>query len=435
MKRKLFLLITTTLFVTLSYGQDTTPGTPVKLTLEDCLYYAMSDNYARQSILLNEDKIQSSLSQSKQERLPSLSANLSESVSNTNAGGTSWGGNYDLSASLTVFQGGKISNEIKQNELQYEQTRLQTQQQDNELTIKILQAFLSAIANEELLKYQESIVQTSARQMQDGKAQFTAGQILESDYLLLEAQYATDENNINSTRISLYNSLVALKNLMSMELSQAIELIYPDDSALEIMLNLPSQEVAVARGMETMPDILISEYNVKIAETSLKISKASYYPTISLNAGIGTGHAQNFENYGRQLSDRFGPQGGISISIPIFDKGRTRNNVRQSEIALKQAELDRKNSLMNIEQTLINEYGNVVDLKGKYKTSEIKQRSYKSSFDAYTQQFSAGAITSVELLQQQNNYISALNDFIQNKYSFMLERKVLDIYMGEPIKM
>jgi outer membrane protein TolC len=49
--------------------------------------------------------------------------------------------------------------------------------------------------------------------------------------------------------------------------------------------------------------------------------------------------------------------------------------------------------------------------------------------------FEQGAITAVELLQQQNNYISAMNDYVQSKYGFMLKRKVLDVYMGEPVRM
>jgi hypothetical protein len=36
-------------------------------------------------------------------------------------------------------------------------------------------------------------------------------------------------------------------------------------------------------------------------------------------------------------------------------------------------------------------------------------------------------------LQQQNNYINVLNDYIQSKYGFMLKRKVLDVYMGNTV--
>lgn len=369
------------------------------------------------------------------ERLPSLSANLSESVSNTQATGTGWSGSYDVSANMVLSQGGQINNTIKRNELQHEQTRLQTQQYDNTLTIQVLQSFLNALGNEELLRYQESILSSSQKQAEDGKVRFQAGQILESDYLLLDAQYATDSNNVLSTRINLDNSLIELKNLMAIELSTPIELVYPDDSVLESMLVMPSQRDVVDRGLETMPDVKISDYSVQIADAGLKISKAGYYPTVSLNAGIGTAHRQNFRNYGTQLSDNFGPQAGLTVSIPIFSKNKTRTNVKQSQIALQQAELERKQSLSDIEQTLISEYGNVVSSGSKYKASETKQNAYKSSFDAYTEMFDAGSITTVELLQQQNNYISAMNDYIQNKYNFMLQRKVLDVYMGNPVTM
>ena len=36
--------------------------------------------------------------------------------------------------------------------------------------------------------------------------------------------------------------------------------------------------------------------------------------------------------------------------------------------------------------------------------------------------------------QQQNNYINYLTDYLRSKYSFILERKILDVYMDYPIK-
>ena len=44
-----------------------------------------------------------------------------------------------------------------------------------------------------------------------------------------------------------------------------------------------------------------------------------------------------------------------------------------------------------------------------------------------------GSITAADLLTQQNNYLSALNTYMQNKYSFVLQRKILDILMGVPV--
>lgn len=416
-------------------AEDVSPADTLSMSLDQCLDMALGYNYTMQSVALDEETRQADVKQSKMEFAPDISASLSENVSRTNADGTYWNGNYDLSASMTLFQGGELLTTLKQNKMVYEQTRLQTQQYNNELTISVLQSFLTALGYEELLSYQESIVESSRQQAEEGKVKYEAGKILESDYLLLEAQYATDLDNVTTTRINLENTLVDLKNLMAMDLSQQIRLVSPDDAVLEAMLSIPTREEVVFRGMETMPEVKISDYNVQIAEKDVRIAKSGYYPTITLNGGIGTGHAADFSRYGNQLSDRFGPQGGITVSIPIFNRNRTQTNVKQSKIALKQAELEHEQSLKDIEQTLINEYGQVLSTMSKYKASAIKENAYYSSFMAYTEKFKAGAITTVQLLQQQNDYISAVNDYVQNKYTFMLQRKILDVRIGEEVRM
>lgn len=316
-----------------------------------------------------------------------------------------------------------------------EQAYLKTTQYDNELTIQILQAFLTALGNEELLKYQQTLVQASEEQVLQGKKRFDVGEILESDYLLLESQWATDKNNIVETTINRDNSLLALKTLLSIDPLRPLEIIYPDEDAVERMNLLPGEEYALERSLISMPDMQISQYNVEIAEAGLKISKAGYTPTISLNGSLGTGHANDFVAYGSQLSDRFNAQIGISVSIPIFDKGRTRSNVTQSKITLQQAELEQKYTELTFRQNILQEYRNVVSAESKYEASKVKENAYSSSFAAYRTKYEVGSITTVELLQQQNNYVSAMNEYIQNKYGFILKRKMLDVYMGEKITM
>lgn len=408
---------------------------PLRLTLEDCLDFAFANNYNRQSVELNEEAREDQYKQSKLERLPDLSASVSESLGYNKANSSSLDGSVGINSSVVLYQGGNISGNIEKNKLMTEQAEYQTQQYENDLTVQILQAFLTALGNEELLKYQQAVLNASEEQMKQGKIRFDAGEILESDYLLLEAQYANDKNNIVETTINRDNSLLALKSLLSIDPLQPMEIVYPDDSAIGLMSVLPGEEYVLERSLATMPDVQISNYNVEIAEAGLKISKSGYYPTISLNGGLSTGHANGLNNLGTQFNDRFNAQVGISVSIPLFNKGRTKSNVNQSRIALQQAELERKQTELTLRQNILQEYRNVVSAESKFKSSQVKEKAYSSSFDAYRAQYDAGSITTVDLLQQQNNYISAMNDYIQSKYGFMLKRKVLDVYMGEKITM
>ncbi|NCC99438.1 MAG: TolC family protein [Bacteroidia bacterium] len=410
-------------------------GETLKMSLEDCIEYALKGNYNRQSVELNESTNLEAYKQSKLELLPSVNASLSEGYSNSKSVPDAWSGNYNLNASVTLFQGGTIINTIQQNKLKLEQSTYQTTQYDNQLTIKILQAFLTVLGNEELLKYQSAVVKASEEQMKQGEEQFNAGSILESDYLLLKAQYSNDKNNITDTRITRDNSLLSLKNLLSIHPDENLEIIYPDTSALVKMSALPQMNYVMEQALSTLPDIKISQYNVDIAISSVKLAKSGYYPTLSLSGSIGTGHQNDYSNFGTQLSNGFNQQIGLSLSIPIFDKNRTKVKVVQSRIALQKAELNAKQTELDIMQDVTTEYQDVVSAYNKYQTTDIRQNAYLKTFDAYSIKFNAGAITAVELLQQQNNYISALNDYIQSKYNFMLKRKILDVYMGNPVTM
>jgi outer membrane protein len=423
--KKIFFIIAIAISATFASAQDS-----LRFTLEDCLNYAYANNYSLQSIKLAEQAAEDSYQQSKMERLPSISASASENLTNSKDNPAQFGGSASLSASMTLYQGGNISRTIEQNKLKKELSTHQTSQYENTLIIQILQAFLTAIGNDELLRYQEVVVEASEEHWRQGNEQYRLGAILESDYLLLEAQFANDKNNVVNTQITRDNSLLALKKLLSMPATENLTLVPPDTAAVNALSLLPTREEVVAATMQTLPDLKISAYNVDIAELNVAMAKGNYLPTISLHGSVGTGHTE-FTNFGTQLADRLNEQIGISMSIPIYDNSRTRSKVTQSRIALRQAELDSRQTALDVEQTVTTEYQDVVSSYNKYQTTKIRQNAYSKTFDVYRAQFSAGSITAVDLLQQQNNYISALNDYIQSKYEFILKRKILDVYMGE----
>jgi outer membrane protein len=165
------------------------------------------------------------------------------------------------------------------------------------------------------------------------------------------------------------------------------------------------------------------------------LAKSGYYPTLSLNGSLGTGHNFNYQDFGSQLSNSFNQRIGLSLSIPLFDNFRTKSQVAQSKAALMQAELNQKEQQLSLSQSLVQEYQNVISYYSQYKASNISQDAYYKTYMAYKAKFDLGAATVVDLLQQQNNYLNALNGFIQSKYGFLLNRKILDVYMGEEIKL
>ena len=409
---------------------------PMRFSLEDCLKYAEEHNYTLQNAKLDQSVSEINYKQAKLQMSPTVSASASQGFSYSHSsvnGGADWTGNYGLSAGVTLFKGLNTFNTIKQRKLDISQSSLLFEQQKNQLNIQIVQAFLNILMNEELSVYQKEVINKSREQMQQGYQRYKMGQILESDYLLLQAQYVSDSANYENTLLNLSNNYITLKALLAINPSTPIDIQKPDTSSMLKNLVIPSLQEVVDKAFDYLPELKYSQNRIESANYDVKIAKSSYYPSLSLNAGVSTGYSSNNGAFGTQLGDRLGENVGLSLSIPIYNQNRARASVKIAKIGVQQAENDLQEKQINILQDLEKYYVSVNEAENDYRVATIREKAYAANFEAYNMKFMYGTITAADLLTQQNNYLSALNTYMQNKYSFVLQRKILDIVMGVPV--
>ena len=431
MKRRITILTLVLLIVGTLSAQE---NASYRFTLEDCIRFAFSNNLERKSMKLTGESLETSYRQSKQQRLPNLSASVGQNISN-NANGWSTSGNVGVGSSVTIYQGGNLNNPIEQNRLNVERNEVQLERYDNQLTTQILQSFLTILGNQELLNYQLEVLNTSREQMKQGRQRYKVGTILESDMLLLEAQYYSDSNNVVDTRINIENNLLDLKVLLSMDPADDLTIVSPNTDDLDgLKASLPTEEEAISLAMDYMPDLRVSDYDIRLAEKSVDMARGNYFPSISANANVGMGVLSFDGNGNKNWYNTPTESAGISMSIPIYSRGQTKANVKKSRIALQQAQLDYEQAALTVRQNVSQAYRNVVSAYNAYKVSQVREEAYSKSFNAYNMQYQYGSITTVELLQQQNAYLNVLNNYIQNKYSLVMKRKILDLYMGKKVE-
>lgn len=436
--RNTVLILLTFLYVPLLFAQEEKRNTAAshKFTLEECINFALENNFDQRSLGITKELREVIYNQSKKERLLDLSASASQSISySNNTSESSWGGSYSLGTNVTLFGGGTITNTIKQNKINLTQSQTQIIQAQNTLSISIIQAYLSVLMNDELLKYQKEVLKSSLEQVNQGKAQYQANKIIESDLLLLESQYASDKYNEVNTTINRDNAILKLKNLLSLSSATELVIIPIDTNIMSKLSTIPELNYVVERSLEWSPDMEITRQNIEISNLNTKIAKAGFYPTLSVGASIGTGYNRGGGTFGTQLNKSLSEQAGLSLSIPIYNKGKVKSSVVQSQGRERQAQLEAEKIKLSITQQIEQDYQTVRANYAQYEASQIKQSAYKESFRTYGEQFNAGSITAADLLIQQNSYLSAVSDLLQSKYSFILNRKILDVYMGINIEL
>ena len=411
----------------------------LNLTLEQCLEYAETYNFSLQSANIDIASSELSLKQSKLNIAPSVSASMTQNVNFGNyEKSVGWGGNYGINAGITLFNGLSNANKIKQSKLGVEQSQLQLESDKNNVRVSVIQAFLAIMMNEELLTYQQQVLNSSKEQMDQGKQQLDVGQILESDYKMLQAQYTSDRYNVENTKNNIQANYLTLKNLLSIDPNTEISITLPDSATLFKSLELPSLQELIERSTNYLPELKISENDIASAEYNVKIQKAGYYPTLTANAGISTGYngsnltAPN-TGWGTQLWHGLGENIGLSLNIPIYQRGAVRNNVKMAEYRVEQYELEQKETEYKVNQELQQSYLDVMSAQNDFIAAEAKADAYLANYKTYNLRFKYGSVTAVDLIQQQTNYLNQLNQYMRSKYSYVLRRKILDVYMGIPV--
>ena len=436
MKKFILIFGFISLFFNCLTAQDT-----LRLTLEECLQYAEAHNFSIQSANINISTSELNLKQAKLNIAPSVSASASQNVNFGNyEKSVGWGGNYGINAGMTLFNGLSNANKIKQSKLGVEQSELQLESNKNNIRVSVIQAFLSVMMNEELLNYQQKVLNSSNEQMEQGRQQLEVGQILESDYKMLQAQYTSDLYNLENTKNNIQSNYLTIKNLLSMDPSTKLSIVFPDSATLFKSLDLPSLQELIDRSTNYLPELKMSENDITSAEYDVKIQKANFYPTLSASAGISTGYnGSNLTSpntgWGTQLWHGLGENIGLNLSIPIYQRGSVRNNVKLAEYRVEQLELEHKETEYQVNQDLQKSYLDVASAQNDFVAAEAKTDAYLANYKTYSMRFKYGSVTAVDLIQQQTNFLNQLNNYMQAKYSYVLRRKILDVYMGIPVKL
>lgn len=132
---------------------------------------------------------------------------------------------------------------------------------------------------------------------------------------------------------------------------------------------------------------------------------------------------------------KLGENIGLSLNIPIYQRGAVRNSVKQAQYRAEQVELEQKVTEYQINQELRQSYLDVLAAQNDYLAAEAKKDAYFANFNTYRMRFKYGSVTAVDLIQQQTNYLNQLNQYMQTKYSYVFKKKILDVYMGIPVSL
>lgn len=432
MRRKLWIGCIALLGWQLAAAQDS-----LKVwTLGECLDYALENNIQlRQS----RNDYLSGVEDTKEAKaalFPSLAASATQGYTNYPSSNAvdrnSYTGTYGLNAGMTLYEGGKLRTAVKQQQVQNRIDALAVEENANDIRIAIVQAYMQCLYAAEAVTVNRSTAEASKARRDRAEAMWQAGSISKVDFAQLESQYVSDEYQVVVARTSLDNYKLQLKQLLELDITEEMNLAAPAIQESEVLSALPAKAEIYATALDAMPEIKRGELGVESAELGIKQARAGFFPSVSLSAGIGTGHMSGggFES-GSQVWNRFNENIGLSVSIPIFSNRKNRTAVNKARIAVSNSYLERQNLEKQLLREVESAYLDAVSAQSQYTAAREKQRYAQQSYDLTDEQFRVGMKNTVELITAQNELTAARQELLQAKYMALLGIELLDIYQGK----
>jgi outer membrane protein len=306
-----------------------------------------------------------------------------------------------------------------------------------DVTLNITLAYLQVLFAYEQVENAKLQMESTRSQVEKTEKMVNSGALPVGNLYTVESQLSTDKYSLVNAENQLSISKVNLMQLMELPADPAFDVYRPEMSGFEIPA-VPSQmpEDIYLKALEVQPEIESSEIKVASAETNLKISKASLYPRLSLNAGISSAYSdQRPRTFSEQLNDNLSQSIRFSLSIPIFNQKQTTTQIQKSEINVRSTQLNALETKNQLRKSIEQAYNDMVAAHHNYEAVQGQLIATETSFNDSNRKYELGMITATDFLIAKNNYENARTNLIRAKYNYLFMRKILDFYQGNPIEL
>jgi len=327
---------------------------------------------------------------------------------------------FDLKVSQLIFSGeyivglqaSKVYKTISEQSLKKNQIDIGANVETTYYTVLILGESLNTV--------KQNIVVTE-KTLAEMQAMEKSGFIENTDVDQIQINLTYLNNLALSMQGQQQNALNLLKYQLGLDLTQPLTLT---DSLPPIIDNLTDNQDALFTVTDNI-DYQMVENQVEMQKLNLKLEKSAYLPTLAA--------FYQHEELLKEPALNFTPKDilGISLSLPIFSSGERSSKVKQANLSLKKAELNKlqvaDGLTLQFERQKLNCYTAYTTFLNQKQNADLTFKIFNKT----TVKMKEGISTSLELTQAQTQYLSAMSNYYTSVLNVLTARTELQVLMSK----
>jgi outer membrane protein len=402
--------------------------------------------------MLDIDRKQSELLQSKAAMLPSVNGYINQGLNFGNSlDYTTYeyvkertSSNYfQLSSNLTIFNGFRLLNTVKSNQHALDASNWTYEDVKDQVAMSVALSYLQILMNKEQLNLAVEQIELTKGLLERIRILVEVGQETKSKELELKAEMASNEVTHIEAKNNLIQSYLNLKQILNWEISKPIKINEYD-------INLASGgdydrvdiESVISNNIAELPKVKRAKSDLESAQFYYKAVQAMKYPSIDLQSSVGTRYSSiknpltgQRDPFNDQLNNNLGQYLTFGLQIPIFNNLKNSGSSQLAQLNIKNAELTYRETEVQSKNAIYEAYYLMNNSGKKYEAAIKSQEAQRLLFDQSTLMYKEGVLNFYEWQSSRNNLSRAEASLLSAKYDYLYRIKVFDYYRGIPLSL
>lgn len=314
---------------------------------------------------------------------------------------------YLLILRQVIFQGGSNYYDWRASQHLSEATKARVESIIQNLKLELIQIYLTVLAQQEILGYQQEQVRVLKNQLEVVRTRFEAGATILSDIRQAEARLAASEGATALAKSQLDSAYANLERFLG-PASQGRRLSWPEHPSAIIT----SAEDLFLRATTSNPSLQAASFEIEQRRASKQAIRGQYLPQISAEVRVRERHADERRPQQQEFV--------LGMNMNLFDGLRTHHESARSNFALRRSVEDLeivKRGLQRDSEEVISQHQAA---QSNLNSLELAVRSAEEATRAFQIEYQTGSRSLSDLLNAEQDLLVSRIGLAQARLNYLL---------------
>ena len=332
---------------------------------------------------------------------------------------------WSFRLSQTIFRWDQIVG-LRQADKTIARAEAQREAAQQDLIVRVAQRYFDVLAAEDRLTSVNADRRAIARRLEQAKQRFDVGLIAITD--VQESQAAYDQSIADE--IAAKRSLATAREFLREITGEYVSELKAPATDFPLIAPTQSESEWVDLSLSQNLNLVASRLDERLARDEISFRRSGFYPTLDLTANTGTSDSSSrysasnpvtgvpivSDNDLRNDTDSI----VLQVNIPLFAGGRNSSRVREA-VYLHRASMEQLQRVTReTERQSRDTYLGVLSEISRVRALEQAVASSRTALEATQAGYEVGTRTIVEVLNSQFSLYTAITNYYQSRYDYIL---------------